>query len=1450
MSKRFYQRNYIEVVKNLLPEYYQDVDIAEERESLDLMSLILLGDIELIQSYSKLFPVYNLDPVSSILGWDGKYLTNLPSYFVKNNKVSYVTQESFSLEILGPLGYDIRDYKSREEFTDFLKNILLRKIRIGRGSSLVPIDVATNFLFGETLNATLVYLINSIGLFQIFNYDQDSGNKPLCDYVAEELSKLWTGEPVSEADALVALKRYVWDNQQGLGSTFVNMFGGGLWLSGQDESTSGTQQIEKLSTLTRVLHSSRYGQVDDPYVRDAIETYFSMADINTATPVFTISWTATGGATFETASNIDNDVISVITSKSLEGNLLKFMRAMSFFVSDIDDQVLSLETLHSIEDCPPELLPYLADSVGWTLYTDNSDSHRRQLREALRLYQMKGTAEGLKQLLRVILPGLSLDFDAKYSEYFESYVPNCLYYLLRTESNIKDFDTWTFEDALAYTRGEFSYSSIDLNVRYAVDAILLEAVQTFPELFRLKGLKFSDYNPGYFRFGYRGRVLPIPPFEDERFYKDCDINHDIAEFLEDKLICFGVSEEYASSFKDYVLDNTVRGAREAKYYNNAWLILTSGLELPPNYQSVFENYERDAIDYMPLWSGKSSHMNLAVSSGNFTDEFFQFGAFSKYEFFDALRGVKDFIPAKVIERIHVDLQGDDFIVASVKLCPRVVYDLKDIMSWGALASYQLSSLNMRDSSLGLVTDGKVAFGRDRVTWGLENNILDASGPVAAIGGGRNSKRRRNFENVIHRGEMFNRTGHNQPMFKNVSTSGDGYDYAILGLNPSTMEYSPVTSHTYLPDIWDKCEGYNSFNEYFGVSSNQTFPTRGLEKITASSCHLYTFRDDFSESKELIYSLIRKRVESNAELEFELNKFLFQVPWRNEVQNLKNEFWDSYDLEQDEIYNYKFDKFKINRGVFGGMAYLYENVYLPIGSEGISNSTLEEMKVGGLSVLSHAFGPVYYNALLNVDGTNANKTQSLFEETVLTTASASVGGYTMQDLSALTVDGDEKRDPTVISGVEITDGVKQAGNKISIYELSATETLLDPASPMLNNTVVTMKSFKGMPRLRYTFNYGDENLLFKEHEYSFELSSIFLKEGSYRKTLGSSFVWVHTEPEKDYHGNWVFWNLMPDGEWKHMKAEVFTHDYVRKNLAHKFVHDDLSEIPTPTPCHIVNLPKQALLGLRDSDFQVNKIRISTKNQPIAVPLHYYQKYQQVHRDNQKYVVEVFPSLQLDQEVYWATNGIKMRDETIHHMTSLEFDLSCNDFRSLTKGAQNAVEFLYPDGSLVPLSSTITIKDNQAFSDNKLLTLKLGVAANGQLILKPFLFKTLNAVLKEKLNTEGYLEPNRPFVGDCYQVSNERFGFNFENLYVEGKDLGSNVVYNDKALYQLSPLEVLKILRLFKDAADTEHSRNHALSQESFELSGGSRMNYRTYADGSFDPTPWSSNKLPMNITVRN
>ena len=84
---------------------------------------------------------------------------------------------------------------------------------------------------------------------------------------------------------------------------------------------------------------------------------------------------------------------------------------------------------------------------------------------------------------------------SRVQELHESYLPHLIWYALATESDhFRNLTTWTPDKAIEAGIYQYSTSSIEENLKLAVDHILLELYDYFPESFIFKGQKFPTYD--------------------------------------------------------------------------------------------------------------------------------------------------------------------------------------------------------------------------------------------------------------------------------------------------------------------------------------------------------------------------------------------------------------------------------------------------------------------------------------------------------------------------------------------------------------------------------------------------------------------------------------------------------------------------------------------------------------------------------------------------------------------------------------------------------------------------------------------------------------------------------------------------------------------------------------------------------------------------------------------
>jgi len=1451
MSKSF-KRNYVDVLQVITPSYYKGLDKESATDSTDLVAQILTTELNLVKNNFFIQPLSSFPlSLSSLLDWDAGegYSKKLVNYLIKQNKLTEITHSEFDLSILKPLGYEIDNYNTSGEFKTFLTETLLPQIALGTDSSVNDLYTATEGAYGSDDEASHKFLLESLGLFHILNYTRATPNLDFQTLLADLLAdKLYSGFTVGLVDAIKILKTGLWNCTD---ATTKAVAFPSPFASGTDLWTSGTQSLDKIKTWANIMYTEAYGSESDTYIRDSV-------------------------ADFVENGFYPDDLLP-------GGPFYRLQRAAGFLISDINDQIVSLETLHSIEDCPNDLLPYLADIIGWEFYTSNTDAWRRQLRSAISLYKQKGTRQGLENLIKVVLPSFNLDFSSQYNEFYESYVPNLMYYLLKTDSTLfSGLDSWTQDKAQSFSNGERDNTNLDNSIRFVIDNILLDSVEAYPHLFNLKGYAFNLNDPS-FSFNFRNRNFGIPPWEYEKFYKDCSISEDLVEFLKNKLICLGVTISSAEAFYNYVLDNTVKGQQDPKYYNNGFFFLTSSMNLPPNYSTLMNNYDRDSFDFIPIWNGKSSHFNLSISSTNIDGEFFNPGAFDREDFFASLESIHKFVPAKAIPRSHIDLLLGDPYITFVALAPRATVSFLDQPSAsGTMGGFQLCSVDMRSEKAGLLARyilpgfddtksrtthlNKSVFKRDRLRFGIikdqiSTNYILSGYPLTLSGDyipclGRSSKRRRDNSKTLWKGDWFTRDGFNNPIRLNKGTvTGAGikqsYDWGVsgyipLGFNFSSYSFTPVTDTFDLPGVYESCETLDSSGVFYGVDTSNTFSIRGLDAIEVYEGHNYRYRDDIEDLPKLIYDLIKRKIHYKTLKFLDVNKHLFLFNnWKDFYGNVYNALWDSYDLTQDEFYNKKFGKYyrRGSKSSIRGLPYLYENFFAKDSfNQTTSYNLLTSYINGGGNILSKINGPYLWNGLLTLDGSGVDttktnkKNRSINDNNEFLLSAIGDDSIYKSETSSLYVKNPEYRNPYYFSGVEIIYD-KATPNKMSVFSLSDNGNILDDDSALLENNLLGLKVTLPGSRLRFSFDYGDQDVLFSpEHEFSVTTKSIFMNDQNLLTGGRSYSVWIHTEAEKDFDGNYVFWNYSPNGKWEMKPVSTVTSktkglQNLINDLSHNIEHPQSSLTDAGNACfsEVTNLSK--LWNLKKDNLVVDRLNFNTNNQPIKVPLSYYRAYNQVHREDQKYVIELIPNASIDSSKIWILDGISTVDETLKSYSRLEISSDIDDYSLENIVTYDPVRFFKEDGSLIPSGNDISIDlSGNMFFDNAKVTAAIGLSPNtGAPIAIPKLFIKINAYTLQKFYSNGTVKPQKQYTGLLRQVDYNN-NFSLSSVKVIGTTRGSYIKSNFTEYEDLEPYQILEIMSFYKNQAITAQKRANQGPSIEFKAGpngfyGGGRLNYR-------------------------
>lgn len=1473
MAQNYFKRNYKDALENIIPSIYFSTKVETSGMEVSQIDSIINSHINFCVNQPSLLNISAVGEFSSINTVSGISRWFLPENIDKDK----LTSLEFEIRVLHKLGlctgkqfgqpctyFNCSSTDCKEDISgipynkllSFFKTKVLPKIVLN-SSNLADTTVSA---FSNTASGTHEYLINSLGWAYFLN-TSGSVEDP-SGYVASALTTMYiSGTNFLMKEGIKGVAYYTWKNWSSLSSISTGLLPSAYY-SGTGEYVSGTQGLDRLNTLIDVIYSDQIATRDDDYLSVAFDNY------------------------------IENGFL--LDNLERTGPFSKFIEGVAYLLFDINNESQKIQSLYDLDKCPDNLLKYVAELIGWDLKGSNPRGWRRQLRYAVKLYKQKGTKEGLYNAITTVLPGTSLEMSS-ISEFYESYIPFLMYYLINTDSSLFDsFASWSPSKASLYTSGEYSYSDMDHNIRLALDHVMLRATKKFNNLFYVRNFKFNTNDPN-FVFNYRGRTFPIPPWEEIKFYRSCDVTSDLLAFFKDELICLGVSPVHATNFFNYVLKNTVNNSY-LPTYSNSFLFFTSGLNTAPNETYILDNMEVDKYNFLSMWNSKSSTFNVSVSSGTFDTQFFNSSIFTKNDFFQSLSIVDDFSPAKAIPRTHVDLLHTDYMRATVYTCPSTRFWMQDITVSGFQGASMASGMDIlsisgargADSHFTLDNSGRAAndhtnlpvFPREFVDSPLDFSQMEGSAVSAAPTTSnvfRTNMRRRNFSNNLEKGGWYNRTGYNMPTYYNLSSGSDSDpEFYIQGFVNEQYVFNPVINFKNLfevsawpfdTDLWSNCYTADSTLTYDNIPVSSTFNVRGSSALSADSCNDYARRDRPPEFPTFLHKLLDKKYTKEAERVYEVNKFLIDTSaFLNPITSIKNILWsktsDSFSILYDAILGNRI--FSI--GSKDGMHKMFKDYISYFTGTGIGNGLLDTYEGGGANILSHTYGPLYLNGKFTTDGSAIEVSSALISDSIYdekTFAISSLTGlntiqaYNKKDLY---VEFRELRNPYILSGVELVDAYNGT-SEFSIFRLGS-----DSASPNrdnynIHNTLCVLDPKGKFPRYRFNLkDYGEfTNTIIPEREYKLNLNALIGRKNS--NMLGGGFfgVWIHTGYEKDLDGNRIFWNFMPNGEWKRILVSdiqgVGSTNYVKQSLSHPLDFSELYPINLEK-CFAQETAKEVIGSLQESDFRTGSVKFNTFNNNIKLPLNYYEMENQLHRTSQNYIVEVFMYDNSDPTLFSVIDYVSTYDVRQYSRAFVKHPITYHKYNKYKDFITNDIDFYDSSGKLIGsgISLSADFNGNITTSGGDKVTAHIASVLGPALstgILYSQVSMTTNESWAKDQNSKSIYFGSRLYDG--------RFTLNSSgvespsSITIVGKTKGSNISVNEILNVPLDPEEVLIMLREFKRLQAEMGARNKAISAAEFGPEGGSRLNYRTAPmwsqDGGY-PTFETNSRQYTKVSVEN
>ena len=225
-EQEHFKANYIEVIKRVVPEFYEETEYQLFGSEEDLQYKVLGKILYAAKNISSLVMV----PDTSSSWFGAQHLSSIRyvPYFVPYNELSRCTPAKFEKHVLAPLGKTFGDFPNVGEFSSFLLTSALSSTHLNsvthsfaqNYSSIVDSNKSSVSAVSNELIDQLgwVYLLNTSG--QVI----DNASVPPSSLVVSSLTeKLFYGQTLTEADGVSNLFKWLYTNCKGGGSAWTEV---------------------------------------------------------------------------------------------------------------------------------------------------------------------------------------------------------------------------------------------------------------------------------------------------------------------------------------------------------------------------------------------------------------------------------------------------------------------------------------------------------------------------------------------------------------------------------------------------------------------------------------------------------------------------------------------------------------------------------------------------------------------------------------------------------------------------------------------------------------------------------------------------------------------------------------------------------------------------------------------------------------------------------------------------------------------------------------------------------------------------------------------------------------------------------------------------------------------------------------------------------------------------
>jgi hypothetical protein len=1234
----FFKSNYDKALKYIIPSIYYEQDESLSIKEIDVIDQVINSHLNVIQNFSSILQI--TAPSATVFSGINQP-SGIAQFFVKQNGLTDIDINDFERKILVPLDYSFRDFNTSAELSQFLKDVLLPGIR--------PNNPSLDFLEGGSVSSNHIYLINNLSWLYFLNTSSTSLTYNPSAFVHDLITgKLYQGESIQLNDGIKGLTTHIWKNYETCTSwrplnILPSQFVPPSLLQSTDSYTTGDSQLEKLLTLIDIVYSPLYLDIHDTRVKDAIDNFIQY------------------GYTLDSKTNV--------------GPFIKLLKAFSFGFADYSNKVDRIQVLNDLDECPEDLLPYLAELIGWKLFGSEPDRWRLQLANAINIYKYSGTKKSIQFAVDAVLGQDVFDVSSIITELWESYIPHLIYYALATESTLlEDYSTWTRTVANNLGITYYNTSSFDDNVRLCVDQIIYQLAQDYNELFIFdnKPFQLDDQD---FIFNYRGRDFKVPPFEEYPYYTNIKVTDDLIDSIVDKLVCFSVRQDFALQVGEYIRQNCLNVTNFAQV-NNAWLFFTTSATYAPNWNLIIKDLSNTKAKYLSLWNGKSSHYNLLVSATDF--DFYKTSLESDSgEAFNIIsQAAKEFSPAHSMPDLVAALQeSDEYEVNNNNTYPYVKIDKQESTQFSVSSSIQSnfggSAIYYPSYKRGLTVTSLATFSRGDVDE-LNDIYVNSTSPLAFIP--RRSHRRRNFRNTLPIEGYYSRTGFNNPSpFKKYQTNGNVF--FPLGLVPSSLQYVSIPDYNNIPSVYSYCETLNSSNVYNGVTTSNTYPLRGVTSSIFSVSNSLD-RGQLNPFLATLHYISEQKKLLQASAYYDQNPLYYDsnYNWMNVLQSYANNIDSPSSL--NEFYNFEFGK-QFHK--------LYGEYARNFARHRLSPVILDK---DGPTIFAHAFGSLLYNSkftetqypeLITTDLSSVKEFK--YGSGLFSSSGISSGTFIVSSILNVGSSISEYRNSAILSHIELCQtSASNPNNSFAIIDVNNSGKYGARRNSLIHdNVLIKQVAYDGFGRMIFDISkyqcpssiYDVQtNFLSPEHEFTLKFKAAAVDPDGINYGGRGLGIWIHTKPE-----NGKIWSFIkansnnsarqePGDFWLLHDASGITRDEVISR------YSTLSYIPPtakpPQDSQFAcakfldtgnpNRGNDVIASMSPEDFTDIEIKFNTLNRVcgktiIDVPQSYFDSVSNnVHRLNQNYVIEIF-TLPIQNDKFTLFYDFNLVDDTLNRMSKI-------------------------------------------------------------------------------------------------------------------------------------------------------------------------------------------------------